>query len=110
MSEVLANKEPAIYKAIQEGVERINAKATSNAMRVQKWVILERDFSIGGGELGEWFLNLPVMSLLSKIKTKQAVMHHGNVLYTGEVLSFGFLIDCRSNLNSSCDSEIKSPR
>lgn len=53
VSEIIANKEPAIYKAIQEGLERVNAKATSNAQRVQKWVILERDFSVGGGELGQ---------------------------------------------------------
>lgn len=53
VSEIIANKEPAIYKAIQEGMERVNAKATSNAQKIQKWVILERDFSVGGGELGE---------------------------------------------------------
>ena len=53
VSEIVAKKEPAIYNAIQEGVERINARATSNAQKVQKWVILERDFSVGGGELGE---------------------------------------------------------
>ncbi|KAM3611025.1 uncharacterized protein V6R79_012660 [Siganus canaliculatus] len=52
VSEILANKEPAIYKAIQEGLERVNARATSNAQKVQKWVMLERDFSVGGGELG----------------------------------------------------------
>lgn len=52
-SEIIASKDPAIYKAIQEGIERVNAKATSNAQRVQKWVILDRDFSISGGELGE---------------------------------------------------------
>uniref|UniRef100_A0A673XGX0 long-chain-fatty-acid--CoA ligase n=1 Tax=Salmo trutta TaxID=8032 RepID=A0A673XGX0_SALTR len=52
-SEIIASKEPAIYKAIQEGIERVNAKAASNAQRVQKWVILDRDFSISGGELGE---------------------------------------------------------
>lgn len=53
VSEIIANKEPAIYKAIQEGMERVNARATSNAQKVQKWIILERDFSVGGGELGE---------------------------------------------------------
>lgn len=53
VSEIITNKEPAIYKAIQEGIDRINAKATSNAQKVQKWVILERDFSISGGELGQ---------------------------------------------------------
>lgn len=53
VSEIISNKEPAIYKAIQEGLERVNARATSNAQKVQKWLILERDFSVVGGELGE---------------------------------------------------------
>ncbi|MED6233654.1 Long-chain-fatty-acid--CoA ligase acsbg2 [Ataeniobius toweri] len=52
VSEIIANKEPAIYKAIQEGMERVNATSTSNAQKVQKWVILEQDFSVGNGELG----------------------------------------------------------
>lgn len=56
VSEIVANKEPTIYKAIQEGMERLNARATSNAQKIQKWVILERDFSVGGGELGEIIL------------------------------------------------------
>uniref|UniRef100_UPI0037E9998B long-chain-fatty-acid--CoA ligase ACSBG2-like isoform X1 n=1 Tax=Semicossyphus pulcher TaxID=241346 RepID=UPI0037E9998B len=64
VSEIIANKEPAIFTAIQEGIERINARATSNAQRVQKWVILERDFSIGGGELG------PTMKLRRPIVVK----------------------------------------
>lgn len=53
VSEIVANKEPAVYKAILEGMESVNARATSNAQKVQKWVILERDFSVIGGELGE---------------------------------------------------------
>ena len=52
VSEIIANKEPAIYQAIQEGVERVNARANSNAQKVQKWVLLDKDFSISGGELG----------------------------------------------------------
>ncbi|XP_070689704.1 long-chain-fatty-acid--CoA ligase ACSBG2-like [Pempheris klunzingeri] len=64
VSEIISNKEPAIYKAIQEGFERINAKATSNAQRVQKWIILERDFSVVGGELG------PTMKLRRPIVVK----------------------------------------
>lgn len=52
VSEIVRNKEPAIYKAIQEGVDRVNAQARSNAQKVQKWTILLQDFSIPGGELG----------------------------------------------------------
>ncbi|XP_038560405.1 long-chain-fatty-acid--CoA ligase ACSBG2-like isoform X2 [Micropterus salmoides] len=64
VSEIIAIKEPAIYKAIQEGLERVNARATSNAQKIQKWVILERDFSISGGELG------PTMKLRRPIVVK----------------------------------------
>ncbi|KAM9858747.1 long-chain-fatty-acid--CoA ligase ACSBG2-like [Aulostomus maculatus] len=64
VSEIVANKEPAIYKAIQEGIERVNARATSNAQKIQKWVILEQDFSIGGGELG------PTMKLRRPVVVK----------------------------------------
>ncbi|XP_071339712.1 long-chain-fatty-acid--CoA ligase ACSBG2-like isoform X2 [Trachinotus anak] len=64
VSEIIAKKEPGVYKAIQEGIERINAKATSNAQKVQKWVIVERDFSVSGGELG------PTMKLRRPIVVK----------------------------------------
>ncbi|KAJ1212734.1 hypothetical protein NDU88_000383 [Pleurodeles waltl] len=52
VSEVVRSKDPAIYKAIQEGLDRVNQRAASNAQRVQKWAILEKDFSVDGGELG----------------------------------------------------------
>ncbi|XP_026198590.1 long-chain-fatty-acid--CoA ligase ACSBG2-like [Anabas testudineus] len=64
VSEIVANKEPAVYKAILEGMESVNARATSNAQKVQKWVILERDFSVIGGELG------PTMKLRRPIVVK----------------------------------------
>lgn len=38
--------------AIQKGIDAANQKAISRAQIVQKWSILERDFTIGGGELG----------------------------------------------------------
>ncbi|KAJ1212718.1 hypothetical protein NDU88_000368 [Pleurodeles waltl] len=52
VSEVVSAKDPAVYQAIQEGLERVNRRATSNAQRVQKWSVLGRDFSVSGGELG----------------------------------------------------------
>ncbi|XP_029439013.1 long-chain-fatty-acid--CoA ligase ACSBG2-like isoform X1 [Rhinatrema bivittatum] len=51
VSEVITSEDPAVYKAIQEGIERVNRRAVSNAHRVQKWTILSKDFSIYGGEL-----------------------------------------------------------
>ncbi|XP_078530564.1 long-chain-fatty-acid--CoA ligase ACSBG2-like [Lissotriton helveticus] len=52
VSEVVKSKDPAIYKAIQEGLDRVNQRAAFNAQRVKKWTILEKDLSIDGGELG----------------------------------------------------------
>lgn len=67
VSEIINNKEPAIYKAIQDGVNIINEKAPSNAQRVQKWTLLPRDFSISGGELGPTMkLKRPVVSKMYK--------------------------------------------
>lgn len=40
-------------QAIDSAIKRANAKAISNAQRVQKWDILPNDFSVPGGELGK---------------------------------------------------------
>ncbi|XP_078530596.1 long-chain-fatty-acid--CoA ligase ACSBG2-like isoform X2 [Lissotriton helveticus] len=52
VSEVVRTKDPIIYDAIQKAMKRVNLKALSNAQKVQKWTILEKDFSVAGGELG----------------------------------------------------------
>jgi long-chain-fatty-acid--CoA ligase ACSBG len=41
-----------VFTAIEEGLERANANAVSNAATVKKWSLLDVDFSESGGELG----------------------------------------------------------
>nr|XP_039321945.1 long-chain-fatty-acid--CoA ligase ACSBG2 isoform X2 [Saimiri boliviensis boliviensis] len=52
VTDIVKQKDSLVYKAIQEGINDVNQEATSNAQKIQKWVILEKDFSIYGGELG----------------------------------------------------------
>lgn len=56
VSDVSGVKDQMVNQAIQEGIDRVNAKANSNAQRIQKWTILAKDFSVCGGELGEYHL------------------------------------------------------
>lgn len=53
VSEIAGGQDRAVNAAIQEGIDRVNKRAPSNAQRIQKWTILGRDFSIMGGELGK---------------------------------------------------------
>ena len=42
---------PALKKIIQQGIDVANDKAISKAQRVQRFIILDADFSVDGGEL-----------------------------------------------------------
>merc|ERR1712210_257050 len=50
---------------IQAGIDKANKEAVSNAQRIQKWMIIPRDFSLPGGELG------PTMKVKRQAVTKK---------------------------------------
>ncbi|XP_072458077.1 long-chain-fatty-acid--CoA ligase ACSBG2 isoform X2 [Notamacropus eugenii] len=52
VSDIVNGKDRLVYEAIEKGIEEVNRQATSNAQKIQKWLILNKDFSIVGGELG----------------------------------------------------------
>uniref|UniRef100_A0A9J8BWB9 Long-chain-fatty-acid--CoA ligase ACSBG2 n=1 Tax=Cyprinus carpio carpio TaxID=630221 RepID=A0A9J8BWB9_CYPCA len=67
VSEIAGGRDRVVHTAIQEGINRVNEKATSNAQRIQKWTVLEKDFSIPGGELGPTMkLKRPVVMKMYK--------------------------------------------
>lgn len=51
-SDIVGKRDPAVYRAIEEGIQRVNRNAAARPHHVQKWAVLQRDFSIAGGELG----------------------------------------------------------
>ncbi|XP_059107994.1 long-chain-fatty-acid--CoA ligase ACSBG2-like [Peromyscus eremicus] len=52
VSDIVKLRDPLVYTAIQCGIDIVNQEAISDAQRIRKWTILEKDFSIQGGELG----------------------------------------------------------
>lgn len=63
--DVLSGPDASIMRAIQDGIDRTNKNAASNAQKIQKWTILPRDFTIPGDELG------PTMKLKRPVVTKK---------------------------------------
>ena len=51
-------------RGIQKGIDEANREAVSNAQKIQKWMVLPRDFSIPGGEIG------PTMKVKRQAVTK----------------------------------------
>ncbi|XP_019659105.1 long-chain-fatty-acid--CoA ligase ACSBG1 isoform X2 [Ailuropoda melanoleuca] len=52
VSEIVGTKDEAVYQAIEQGIQRVNRDAAARPYHIQKWAVLQRDFSISGGELG----------------------------------------------------------
>ncbi|KAM9183430.1 long-chain-fatty-acid--CoA ligase ACSBG1 isoform 2-T2 [Dugong dugon] len=67
VSEIVGKKDEAVYQAIEEGIQRVNLNAAARPYHIQKWAILERDFSISGGELGHT-MKLKRLIVLEKYK------------------------------------------
>ncbi|XP_077796182.1 long-chain-fatty-acid--CoA ligase ACSBG1 isoform X2 [Macaca mulatta] len=63
----IVGKDEAVYQAIEEGIQRVNMNAAARPYHIQKWAILERDFSISGGELGPT-MKLKRLTVLEKYK------------------------------------------
>uniref|UniRef100_A0A8C9UF58 AMP-dependent synthetase/ligase domain-containing protein n=1 Tax=Serinus canaria TaxID=9135 RepID=A0A8C9UF58_SERCA len=69
VSEIVATRDEAIYRAIQEGIDRVNSTATNRVHCIQKWIVLPRDFSISGGELGPT-MKLKRLAVLEKYRNE----------------------------------------
>ncbi|XP_010715640.1 long-chain-fatty-acid--CoA ligase ACSBG1 isoform X3 [Meleagris gallopavo] len=69
VSEIVATKDQVIYQAIQEGINKVNMNATNRVHCIQKWIVLPRDFSISGGELGPT-MKLKRLTVLQKYKNE----------------------------------------
>merc|ERR1712109_79731 len=65
VQEVLEGPDVAVMRGIQAGIDKANKQAVSNAQRIQKWMIIPKDFSLPGGELG------PTMKVKRQAVTKK---------------------------------------
>lgn len=52
VEDCLRGPDHKVMRGIQAGIDAANRQAVSNAQRIQKWMILPRDFSLPGGEMG----------------------------------------------------------
>uniref|UniRef100_A0A2K5XMX9 long-chain-fatty-acid--CoA ligase n=1 Tax=Mandrillus leucophaeus TaxID=9568 RepID=A0A2K5XMX9_MANLE len=75
VTEIVKQQDPLVYKAIQQGINAVNQEAMNNTQKIQKWVILEKDFSIYGGELGP-MMKLKRHFVAQKYKKQIDLMYH----------------------------------
>lgn len=53
LSDIVYDRDPVVMDFISQGIDAVNAQVTSDSAKIVKWTILETDFSMVGGELGE---------------------------------------------------------
>ena len=51
VEDILKGPDHKVMKGIQVGIDASNQEAVSNAQKIQKWMILPKDFSLEGGEM-----------------------------------------------------------
>uniref|UniRef100_A0A4X2MBR7 long-chain-fatty-acid--CoA ligase n=1 Tax=Vombatus ursinus TaxID=29139 RepID=A0A4X2MBR7_VOMUR len=54
VTDIMNNQDPIIDAIIQKGIDAINEQPEHETHKILKWKVLEKDFSIIGGELGRW--------------------------------------------------------
>ncbi|XP_033055781.1 long-chain-fatty-acid--CoA ligase ACSBG2 isoform X5 [Trachypithecus francoisi] len=95
VTEIVKQQDPLVYKAIQQGINAVNQEAMNNAQKIQKWVILEKDFSIYGGELG------PMMKLKRHFvaqKYKKQIHHMYHDCFDGAAVSYSDAFSRKTSL------------
>ena len=53
VKDVIDGADEAVTKAVQSAIDKVNLNAISNAQKIQKWIIMPKDFAIPTGELGK---------------------------------------------------------
>ena len=84
-----------LVRALDAGLARANDRAVSNAQRVQKWTLLDADFSIAGGELGERERENPsgpVQVLVQQMALALCFCYSGAIYWSLEELRAQFLL------------------
>uniref|UniRef100_A0A8C8WZE7 long-chain-fatty-acid--CoA ligase n=1 Tax=Panthera leo TaxID=9689 RepID=A0A8C8WZE7_PANLE len=53
LSDIVCDRDPVVTEFISQGIDAANAEVTSHSAKIVKWTILDTDFSMAGGQLGE---------------------------------------------------------
>lgn len=52
VTDIVNRKDKVVHETITKAIKQVNEKSTSNASKIQNFIILPRDFSLVNGELG----------------------------------------------------------